>query len=429
MKKIIYILLLTINCLMTIQAQISKVDLFPPDLDKGIEYYFTDDIRKSIAMLQAHQQNPATKNNNALLLEDINRLFESLSIREGKPSEEIIHLSKKLMPFPEYHDLLAICHLTAGNVFLQLNDSVLAESRFENLYYVATPESTLGRGAPTSIQVFMMAFGDYLCEIPHKTPQVTMGDTGMPARCNIMRTVFRSRSALRQLCPLPVTPSKCEIVNILLLRNLRDLLHLDVSAGFKAATDRAYNVMCQTMDIYIAEWMRLQYPIEHLVYYIVNNKDDVSFSNKRERLHDQLLKELSVQGSGAASYYMGNRLEQENSKNHQNPALARQYYETSSSQNYPAGTMRLATCMTMGYGGNVDMQRAYSLLKPLIGHADFAKNGSYAYAILLENKIGGKPDLLDVMNYYATAADEAIGKAERDTSLDKCNQLYEKYYK
>lgn len=428
MKKIICILLLTINCLTTMQAQISKVDLFPPDLDKGIEYYFTDDIRKSMATLKVHQQNPATKNNNALLLEDINRLFESLSIREGKPSEEIIHLSKKLLPFPEYHDLLAICHLTAGNVFLQRKDSVLAESRFGHLYYLATPESTLERGAPTSIQLFMMALGDYFCEIPHKIPQVTMSNTGMPTRCNIMYTVFRSRSALRQLCPLPITPSKCEIVNILLLRNLRDLLHLDVSAGFKAATDRAYNVMCQTMDTYIAEWMRLQYPIEHLVYYIVNNKDNVSFSYKRERLHDQLLKELSVQGSGAASYYMGRRLARESSKKHQNPTLVRQYYETSSRQNYPAGTMRLATCLTTGYGGGVDMQRAYSLLKPLTGHADFAKNGAYAYAILLENRLGGKPDLLDIMNYYAIAADDAIGGGEQDAALDKCNQLYEKYY-
>jgi len=75
------------------------------------------------------------------------------------------------------------------------------------------------------------------------------------------------------------------------------------------------------------------------------------------------------------------------------------------------------------------MQRAYSLLKPLIGHADFAKNGAYAYAILLENKIGGKPDLLDIMNYYAIAADEAVGRGERDAALDKCNQLYEKNYK
>ena len=317
MKRILYILLLTINCQTTIQAQISKVDIFPPDLDKGIEYYFTDDIRKSIATLQNHQQNLATKNNNDLLLEDINRLFESLSIREGKPAEEIIHLSKKLLPFPEYHDLLAICHLTAGNIFLQRKDSVLAESRFENLYYLATPESTLDRGAPTSVQLFMTALGDYLCEIPHKIPQVTMSNTGMPTRCNIMRTVFRSRSTLSQQCSLPITPSKCEIVNTLLLRNLHDLLQLDVSGGFKEVTDRAYNSMCQTMDIYIAEWMRLQYPIEHLVYYIVNNKDDGLYSYKRERLHDQLLKEMSTQGSGAASYYMGNRLAQETSKKYQ----------------------------------------------------------------------------------------------------------------
>ncbi|MDO4216424.1 MAG: hypothetical protein Q4D12_11030, partial [Bacteroidales bacterium] len=130
------------------------------------------------------------------------------------------------------------------------------------------------------------------------------------------------------------------------------------------------------MDGYISEWINLQYPIEHLVHYIVNDKDDVSNSNKRELLHDRLLRELSLQGSGAASYHLANRLCTKSSKRDFNPQQIRQYYEISSQQNYAAGTMRLATCLTTGFGGKVDMQKAYTLLNNLINHADFAENGA-----------------------------------------------------
>lgn len=428
-NKYCIVLLTFIAFFSSARAQIKMPDLFPPDLEKGIEYYFTDDMKKSMATLCAHLNNKTTGYNPDVLLADVDRLFQSLEIREGKPSEEIIHISKKLTPFPEYYDLLAICHLTASNIFLQRKDSAAAESRYGSLYVIGSEsESTLNRSAPSPIQKFMMAIADYLYEIPHNIPKVVMSNSGFPTRCSVMLRVVRSRSALRELCPLPITPSKCDIVNQLLLLNMHDLLHLNVSGGFQSATEQAYRRMCQTMDGYIAEWMNLQYPIEHLVYYIVNNKDDVSYSFKRERLHDRLLKELSLQGSGAASYHFANRLEEKKSKPEYDPQAIRRYYELSSQQGCAAGTMRLATCLTTGIGGRVDMQRAYSLLKPLIHHADFAKNGAFAYAVLLEKKIGGNPDLLDVMHYYATAADDALRGDECTTAREKCNQLYEKYY-
>lgn len=426
-NKFCIILLFIIIGISGVRAQ--NIDLYPPELDKGIEYYFTDDMRKSMATLKAHLGNKTTGYQPDVLLEDINRLFQSLEIRDGKPSEEIIHIAEKLQPFPEYYDLLAICHLTAGNIFLQRKDTATVESRYGSLYTIGTdPESTFHRSEPSSIQRFMMALGDYLSEIPHNIPKVVMSNAGFPQRCNIMLTVVRSRSALRQLCPLPIVPSKCDIVNQLLLLNLHDLLRMDVSGGFKSATEQAHRRMCQTMDNYIAEWIRLQYPIEHLVNYIVENKDDVSSSRKREQLHDRLLKELSLQGSGAASYHFANRLCDRESKPDYNPKEIRQYYELSSQQGSAAGTMRLATCLTTGFGGKKDLQRAYSLLKPLTSHADFAKNGAFAYAFLLEKKIGGNASLLDIMHYYATAANVALQSDERTTARERCNQLYEKYY-
>lgn len=429
-NKFYIVLLSLIAFFSSSRAQIKMPDIYPPDLDKGIEYYFTDDIKKNMATLREHLNNKTSGYNPDMLLADVDRLFQSLEIREGKPSEEIIHLSKKLTPFPEYYDLLAICHLTASNIFLQRKDSAAAESRYGNLYYIGSePESTTNRSLPSPIQKFMMAIADYLHEIPHNIPQVVMSNSGLPTRCGIMLRVVRSRSALRELCPLPIELSKCDIVNKLLLLNMHDLLHIDVSGGFKSATEKAYRHMCQTMDGYIAEWMNLQYPIEHLVYYIVNNKDDVSYSYKRERLHDWLLKELSIQGSGAASYHFANRLKEKKSKSEVDPQEIRRYYELSSQRGYAAGSMRLATCLTTGFGGGIDMQRAYTLLTPLIQHADFAKNGAFAYAVLIEKKIGGKPDLLDVMHYYATAADDALLGDERTKAREKCNQLYEKYYK
>ena len=84
--------------------------------------------------------------------------------------------------------------------------------------------------------------------------------------------------------------------------------------------------------------------------------------------------------------------------------------------------------VTTGFGGKKDLQRAYSLLKPLTSHADFAKNGAFAYAFLLEKKIGGNASLLDIMHYYATAANVALQSDERTTARERCNQLYEKYY-
>lgn len=429
MKNKFCIILLSIIIIGISGVRAQNVDLYPPDLKKGIEYYFTDDIRKSMATLKAHLGNKTTGYQRDVLLEDINRLFLSLEIREGKPSEEIIHISKKLRPFPEYYDLLAICHLTAANIFMQRKDSAVAESRYGSLYTIGTdPESSLDRSAPSSIQRFMMALGDYLYEIPHNIPRVVMSNAGLPERCGIMLRVVRSRSALRQLCPLPIVPSKCDIVNQLLLLNLHDLLHMDVSGGFKSATEQAYKHMCQTMDGHISEWMKLQYPIEHLIYYIVENEDDVSNSRKRERLHDRLLKELSLQGSGAASYHLADRLSRRESKKDYNPQEIRQYFELASQQGSTAGTMRFATCLTTGFGGKADLKRAYALLQPLTSHADFPENGAFAYAILLEKKIGGNASILDIMHYYAIAAGQALLNDERGTAREKCNQLYEKYY-
>ncbi|MDO4216423.1 MAG: hypothetical protein Q4D12_11025, partial [Bacteroidales bacterium] len=78
----------------------------------------------------------------------------------------------------------------------------------------------------------MMAMADYLNEIPHNIPRVVMSNAGLPERCSIMERVVRSRSALRELFPLPIVSSKCDIVNKLLLLNIHDLLRQDVSGGF-----------------------------------------------------------------------------------------------------------------------------------------------------------------------------------------------------
>ncbi|MDO4216422.1 MAG: hypothetical protein Q4D12_11020, partial [Bacteroidales bacterium] len=88
-NKFCIVLLALIAFSTSILAQVKIPDIYPPDLNKGIEYYFTDDIKKSMALLTSHLNAQTTGYNPDVLLEDVNRLFLSLEIREGKPSEEI----------------------------------------------------------------------------------------------------------------------------------------------------------------------------------------------------------------------------------------------------------------------------------------------------------------------------------------------------
>ena len=423
--KVLLLILLTSTC--SISAQTSIASLLPPDKDKGIEYYFTDDIRMGICTLSKHLRDGISGRNADVVMEDVNALYESLRIWTDTPSKKTLHISTKLDPFPEYYDMLAICHLTAANIFLHRNDTAMAQSRFGNVYSIGANKSSFRHSEPSPIQIFMCSLADYLREI-HNVSQITNGIYGLESRSYIMSYLIRSRYFLRHLCSLPIEPSKCDIVNELLLHNLCELLNINTSRGFKKATEEAYAKMSETLDTNIDQWIKLQYPIEHFIYFITNNMDYSLNTYAQEQQHNRQLIELSEHGSGTASYYLGNRLCQKLSHSRIEPEEVRRMYKLSSEQGCAIGTMRYATCLVDGFGGKKDYKRAYTLLKPLTGHVEFPKNGAFAYAILLDNGMDKDATILDLMNYYAMAAEGSLEEEERDFARDRCSQLYAEHY-
>ena len=78
---------------------------------------------------------------------------------------------------------------------------------------------------------------------------------------------------------------------------------------------------------------------------------------------------------------------------------------------------------------NVNQKKAFEILQPLIQNVDFAKNGAFAYAVLLEEGMGGEVDILDIMHYYSIAAEKALSNPERKVAKERVNNYYEKFYK
>lgn len=407
-------------------SQIGIDDMLPPDKSKGIDTYYTDSIRADISILTNHLE--TNKKDSKLLLYDVLKLLKDMIPYEGMPPKDVIKISKKLNPFEEYNDLKAICRMSAANLFMKSGDSISAIGQLNGLYHYSISEGIFDN-TNNSFRKFIAASGDFLHEVPRNMQMVISGNKGIPERCRSMFNVLRSRSTLRNLSQKGIEPSKMDLANRLLIMNLSDMFHQEANGDYKKCMEKIYNIMCVELDKNIQTWIKLQYPIEYVVEYIVRNNDDPSYSFERNALHKRQLEELSIQGSGRASYELGKLYETATGKD-ESPKEAVHYYELSAKQGNAAGTIRLASCLTTGYGIKKDFKRAYNMLKPLKMHADFKINGSLAYAILLEMNIGDeKTSIIDILNYYAIAAEKSFKSSDEEIAQECLNSLYEKYYK
>jgi hypothetical protein len=242
-----------------------------------------------------------------------------------------------------------------------------------------------------------------------------------------MKEVLNMRTTLTSLLEEPIPVSKVPLVNELLAYDISILMPTWKMTS-KTLTPDLTPLMAQLMayaaDLYINLWVEEQYPAQFVV-------DDVR-AGKMAALTNQMnesecLRELANHGYGPASHLLGLRCEQ-GSHGKENPELAYQCYELAAEQGYNAGIIRKAHCLAVGYGCKANAKEAFALLKPLRDDVDFPRYGAYAYAKLLDQGIGGKTDMTDLMVCYTQAASEAVRKTESQAAQERIAELYEKNY-
>lgn len=388
----------------------------------------TPNMKKDMTAINRHlKANSAPE----ILSKDLESLLSHMIPNKGLKSEEIFHIGTKLQRFQDYYDLEAACRLS-----LAYTNNKKGLSGIE--CYIQNRRNQ----HPSAFQDFICAFAEYEYLI-ERAEAITLQGVNAPteeSKSSDVINIVHIRSELRRLEQEGIKPSKCAMANDLLMVVLKNTYLRQIKGqttvshlneGVFASLNR---LLCKKLDSYIQKWVQLQYPAQYIVNPIkttvaIDNYNWGSYENskrKEEKIYADV-RELSIQGYGPASYKVGVDFETELHK--KDPQKAVKHYQLAYHQGSNAGAIRLAHCLTVGYGCVVDRQQAYEILRPLTHDVDFAKNGAYAFAVLLENGYGGEADMLDIMEYYATAAEQALDYAEREAAQKRVNLLYEKYYK
>lgn len=389
----------------------------------------TENMKKDITSLSNHMKANSAP---SVLAKDLDNLLYHMIPQKGLKTEEILQIGYKLQKHSEYYDLQAACRLALAFMNKKQNAIEKYQDLLDGMEFHI--QSKLNE-RPSVFQDFICALAKYYYLIPNKADGVTEFGLNAPTtamKSNIVKDFLFIRSEMRRIEKAGIKPSNYALANELLILVLKNIYQgkiavpKSLNAEFLTKENR---LMSNKLDVYIHKWLELQFPAQYILNPIkgTDMKSPIlEERNKKKRYAN--IRELSIQGYGPASYRVGYDFEIAYGRD-EKPQEAFKYYKLASKQGSIAGTIRLANCLVFGYGCTADPQKAYELLQPLTRDADFAKNGAYAYAVLLEKGLGGKADILDIMEYYTMAAEKGLKYSESESASKRIRQLYEKYYK
>lgn len=393
----------------------------------------TPDMKKDMATINSHIR---TKSAPSVLAKDLESLLLNMV-----PYKELkdVELQKrfKLQRFPEYYDLEAACRLSLA--YMRQKASKNGGNK-DNLHDIEFRIQNKDNKNQSTFQDFICALAKYEYLVPKYADGITL--EGINAQTTAVKSdnvkeILYVRSELRRLGQIKLQASKCAMANDLLMIVIKGYNQSKIKDLATAVTlnesvmAKIIKYMGGILDSYIHQWITIKYPAEYIINPIkTSDRDEWSIYNK-ERDEKKLyasIRELSKQGYGPATYKVGVDYETERLKK-ELPKEAARCYELAYRQGSAAGAIRYAHCLTTGYGCDVNRQQAYEILRSFTQDVEFAKNGAYAYAVLLEDGYGGEADILDIMQYYTMAAEQGLRYTEKEAAQKRVNQLYEKYYK
>lgn len=388
----------------------------------------TKDIRADysllVNLLLSDEEVPPQK-----LIDTIHSLYDHLSPHTGMPEEDILKISRELWDLPEYHDLLAMCKLTEGVVYLQQRDTVKAEDALEAVFFITNSTNHWDK---TLFQDFLVAMAEFIRQIPHHMKETINSYSSIESRVTIIRDVLRLRSLLRRISTKTITVSTNEDMNWMLLLNILDAFpdeHLSPfvdEADPKGVTPQFLKSICNLMikftDDFINIWVDRKYPAQHVIDEIERGTGGRKYAGIRYVNEDDIsIEELALHGFGPATFILGSKCEEKKPKD----AFA--FYKLSSEQGCVAGTIRAAYCQAYGIGCKENPKAAFQVLKSYCNHADFPEYGASAYVYLLAKNIGDKADVFDIL-YYASLAARNASKDEREFATQLIDTIYDEYY-
>ena len=386
---------------------------------------FTKDIKSDIMKLESDLHQRKEK---SVILKDLQKLDYHMQMQYDMTTDDLLQL-KILERYDEFYELKMACHYTIGAIYHHLGDSLKATDSMHDAISHSSP-SHMKR---TSLQELLIQTISFMNNIPDKMESIILGTTSVQSRVSTMKEVLHMRYSLRSLLDSPVDISKYPLVNELLayaisLRKPSWQLEADKKKHPNTVTSEQLTLIAQLMaytaDKYINFWVENQFPAQFIIDVIKNNKFRALTNETNESI---CLYELSIHGYGQASHLLGLRFES-GSHAKEDPEQAYECYELAAQQGCHAGIIRQAHCLAIGYGCKVNTKKAFSILKPLRNDVDFPCNGAYAYAKLIDQGIGGKADIIDMMECYSQAASEAFRKSEQTAAQERIAQLYEQYY-
>ena len=394
----------------------------------------TQNMKKDMTTINSHIK---SKSAPAILAKDFENLLFHMTPQKGLTSEEILQIGYKLQRFPDYYDLEAACRLSLAYMYLKSNNEKKGNGLLSGMEFHV--QSNLNKH-PTAFQDFICAWAKYENMIPKDADGISVLGINSPtvaSKSSNVRDIVFIRSELRRLERTGIKPSKFTMANELLLMVIKGYYQKQIK-DLATSSKLDENVLAKMntflsgrLDSYIHQWVELKYPAEYLINPFTFASNGSNIINSKERDEKKIyasIRELSKQGYGPATYKVGVDYETERLKK-ELPKEAARCYELAYRQGSAAGAIRYAHCLTTGYGCDVNRQQAYEILRSFTQDVEFAKNGAYAYAVLLEDGYGGEADILDIMQYYTMAAEQGLRYTEKEAAQKRVNQLYEKYYK
>ena len=405
---------------LTIQLLLTLL-LLPLSVVAQNEFYssLTGKIRTDLTRLEDDFH---SRRRNSVLLKDLQTLDYHLHMQNDMKLDELQQL-KVLELYEEFFDLRMACHYTMAAIYHQQGDSLKCSDALGDAHSSSKP--SYSRRSP--LQDLVRLTISYWRTIPGRAGEVLISKSSIGSRVSIMKDVLSMQTSLRSLWEKPIPVSKLRLVNELLAYDIA-LLFPSWKMTSKTITPELTTQMAQLMtyatDLHINLWVERQYPAQFVV-------DDVR-ANKMPGLTNQgdeseYLRELAIHGYGPASLLLGLRCEL-GSHGKENPEAAFQFYELAAEQGDKAGIIRKAHCLAVGYGCKANAKEAFAMLKPLRDDVDFPRYGAYAYAKLVDQGVGGKADMTDLMVCYTQAASEAVRKTESQAAQERIAELYDKIY-
>ena len=385
------------------------------------EFYssLTKNIRTDLTRLENDFH---SHKHNSVLLKDLQTLGYHLQMQNGMTMDELTQL-KVLELYEEYFDLKMACHYTMAAIYHQQGDSLKTTDALND----AVTHSKPSYKKRTPLQQLIVLTTDYMDNFPYKVNDVLFSNSSVSSRVGIIKDVLSMRTTLASLLEESIPVSKVPLVNELLAYDITVMQpswKLDTKTLTPAHTASVAEFMAYIADLSINLWVEQQYPAQ----FVVDNVRAGKMAALTNQLNEsECLRELANHGYGPASHLLGLRCEL-GSHGKENPELAYRCYELAAEQGYNAGIIRKAHCLAVGYGCKADAKEAFALLRPLRDDVDFPRYGAYAYARLLDQGVGEKADMTDLMVCYTQAASEAVRKTESQAAQERIAELYEKNY-